>query len=169
VFENWAARRELFEDNSQKDHLLGTFCAPYLDILERITHEHVLHEISKLHDPSVSGGNINLSIAYMVEYGGWDSATAATLNDLKLKLDLLGAALKPLRNKVTAHNDLATILASERMGTFPLDADVEYFKYLQEFVNNVAGGPMPFNTTVRNDARAFVESLVRGARTILKA
>jgi len=105
-----------------------------------MTQQHVLHQIAKLHDPAVQSGNINLSIAYVIEFGGWDTSTLSDLTSLKGKLDSLANALKPARNKMTAHNDLATILAGMPLGAFPLGADVEYFQHLQELVDVVAEG-----------------------------
>lgn len=66
---------------------------------------------------------------------------------------------------LTAHNELATIPAAVRLGAFPLDADIEYFRHLQEFVDIIAGGPRPFADLMRNDAQVFLEALVRGARS----
>jgi hypothetical protein len=163
--ECWRARRGLFEDNTQRDYLLGTFCGPFLEHLSRITQQYVLHQIAKLHDPPVQNGNINLSIGYLIDYGGWDASTSARLLHLKGKLDSLANALKPVRNKITAHNDLATILAGLPLGNFSLDADIEYFNYLQDFMDTVAGTPRPFVDLIRNDAQVFVESLVRGAKS----
>jgi hypothetical protein len=148
AYECWLARRGLFEDNAELEQLVHTHCAQYLAHLGIVTQRDVLHQIAKLHDPARQFGQSNLSSL------------------LKAKLDAFASLLRDARNKLTAHNDLATILAGQPLGRFPAVADIEYFKDLQELVAIVAGTPRPFNDLVRNDARAFVEALMRGTRQI---
>lgn len=63
VHECWLARRGSFEDYAHRGHLIGAFCGPFLQHLSSVTQQHVLHQIAKLQDPAVQGGNVNLSIA----------------------------------------------------------------------------------------------------------
>jgi hypothetical protein len=166
AYECWLARRGLFEDNAELEQLVHTHCAQYLAHLGIVTQRDVLHQIAKLHDPARQFGQSNLSIGFIIDNGVWDRETRMRLSLLKAKLDAFASLLRDARNKLTAHNDLATILAGQPLGRFPAVADIEYFKDLQELVAIVAGTPRPFNDLVRNDARAFVEALMRGTRQI---
>lgn len=163
--EAWLARRGLFEDNAELEQLGRTHCGTFFGHLSIVTQRDTLHQIAKLHDPAGQIGHTNLSLAYVAEYGLWDRETRMRLNALKGKLDAFAALIRQARNKLTAHNDLATILAGQPIGQFPLGADIEYFRNLQEFVDIVAGGQRPFNDLIRKDALVFVESLVRGAKS----
>jgi hypothetical protein len=164
AYECWLAHRTLFDDNADQEPLLRSQCAAFLQHLSIVTQRDTLHQIAKLHDRPGHIGQHNLSIAYITEYGPWDRETRMRLNGLKAKLDSFAALLRSARNKITAHNDLATRLLRPALGGFADGADIEYFKNLQEFVDIVAGGPRRFNDLIRNDARAFVESLLRGAK-----
>jgi HEPN superfamily AbiU2-like protein len=165
AYEAWLARRGLIDDNADLEQLARTHCAEFLGHLSVITQRDVLHQIAKLHDPPTMFGQNNLSIAYVVDSGLWDRETRMQLGVLKGKLDAFASLLRGARNKLTAHNDLAAILAGRALGQFPVGADVEYFKNLQELVELVAGAPHPFNNLIRNDALVFVESLMRGAKS----
>lgn len=163
AYECWLARRSLFDDNAELDQLGRTHCAELLGHLSIVTQRDVLHQIAKLHDPAKQFGQNNLSIGHVIDNGLWDRETRMRLSVLQAKLDAFASLLREARNKLTAHNDLAAILAGQPLGKFPLGADIEYFKYLQELVDIVTGGPHPFNDLIRNDALVFVETLVRGA------
>jgi hypothetical protein len=164
AYECWLGHRELFDDNADLEQLGRSPCAAFLAHLSIVTQRDTLHQIAKLHDPAKQFGQNNLSIGFIIDNGLWDRETRMRLGMLRTKLDEFAAVLRPARNKMMAHNDLKTILIRPTLGGFPDGADIEYFKDLQELVNLVAGGPRPFNDLVRKDARAFVESLVRGAK-----
>lgn len=164
AYECWLARRGLFEDNAELKQLGHTHCAQLLAHLGMVTQRDLLHQIAKLHDPAKQFGQNNLSIGFIIDNGFWDRETRMRLSMVRAKLDAFAALLREARNKLTAHNDLATILAGQPLGQFPIGADIEYFKDLQELMDIVAGTPRPFNDVVRNDARIFVEALVCGAR-----
>jgi hypothetical protein len=150
--------RGLFEDNAKLELLSRTHCAQFLANLGTVTQRDLLHQIAKLHDPTKQLGQSNLSIGFIIDNGFWDRETRMRLSMLKAKLDAFASLLKDARNKLTAHNDLATILAGQPLGQFPIGADIECFKNLQDLVDIVAGSPRPFNDLVRNDARLFVEA-----------
>ncbi len=67
--------------------------------------------------------------------------------------------IKPARNKILAHTDLATIQNKQTLGAFQKNADQEYFTVLAQFISVVQGSPFVFGAYVRNDARIFVNGL----------
>lgn len=162
AYECWLCHRELFDDNPEAEQLSRSHCAPFLAHLSVVTQRDTLHQIAKLHDRAKQFGQNNLSIGFIIDNGYWDRETRMRLGTLRSNLDTFASLLKDARNKITAHNDLAARLLRPALGGFPDGADVEYFKDLQALVDIVAGSPRPFNDLVRNDARVFVESLVRG-------
>jgi hypothetical protein len=164
AYESWLARRGLFDDNAELEQLGHTHCAQFLAHLGIVMQRDLLHQIAKLHDPARQFGENNLSIGFIIDNGLWDRETRMRLSLVRAKLDAFAELLRQARNKLTAHNDLATVLAGKPLGQFPVGADVEYFKNLQELVDIVAGEPRPFNDQMRSDARLFVEVLTRGSR-----
>lgn len=123
--------------------------APYFhEHLRHISLEYSYLQICKLHDRAFSKAtkSYNLSIGYMLEYFAWGNESES-IEELTAKLNQLHSCINPARNKVIAHNDLEIVLKGEPVGEFPGGLDVEYFRYLQEFVSRVherwVGGPYP--------------------------
>jgi hypothetical protein len=163
--EVWVLRRALFDDNNQQQDLGTGHHVYFLNMLSEVLHEYMLLQLAKLHDPAVGAGRINLSIAYIVEYGGWDVVTADRLRALKSQLDSLNAQIRPARNRILAHNDLATLLSDEPLGGFPPNADIEYFITLHAFVSlvyeKVTGAPCAdFSSFSRTDAEGLILALL---------
>jgi hypothetical protein len=134
--------------------------------LSRVTQEHLLLQLAKLHDPAVQGKDVNLTIDYMIAFGNWDDPTRCELVTLHKSLERLADKIRSARNKALSHNDLVTILAGAPVGAFPAGEDVRYFQELQRFVDvvneAVCGGPSPFNDLAEGDARRLVEVIERG-------
>jgi len=112
--------------------------------------------LAKLHDRAKGK---NLTLEYIIENAGWDSATASTLRQLHRQLDAFYRQIKPARNKILAHTDLATIQNKQTLGAFQKNADQEYFTVLAQFISVVQGSSFVFGAYVRNDARIFVNGL----------
>jgi hypothetical protein len=168
--ETWILYRTLFDENPTLQTLANGRHAYFLKSLHSVLQEYALLQISKLHDPAVMSGRINLSLAYILEFGGWDKDTAARLRSLKDRLDELHVKIRPARNRITSHNDLVTLLEDAPVGEFQKDADVEYFRTLHDFVNCVfeqVTGTIcaEFSTFPRADAEAAIRALVKSDRT----
>jgi hypothetical protein len=155
TFQSWLNHRELFDENPRSDELMKSMGGVALGRLSVISHEYVLLQIAKLHEPTVVSGQITLGIEYVVKYGGWDQSVSTKLSELADQLAMFAKGLRTVRNKVLAHNDLAAILSGSTFGEFEKNDDVKYFQTLQEFVNvvhsQVIGGPFPFNDLVKNE------------------
>lgn len=161
----WVIHRT-FEDNLD-DAVVKTRsrCPHVLSDMSIITQEYVLLQIAKLHDPAVQSGKNNLTIEYVIKFGGWDESTLFKLKELEKKLKGLKEKILDARNKILSHNDLETILNATVLGVFEKDADMEYFENLQEFVNiiydKMVGGPYILDDRmVKNDARILVDIIM---------
>jgi hypothetical protein len=163
VYVTWRIHKVLFVDNPRKKELERSVAGKTLEHLSIISQESILHQISKLHDPAIQQGRINLGVEYMVRFGGWDKTTDAKLQALQMQLNELAQKIRPARHKILSHNDLETILSSAILGAFPDGEDDNYFKTLQEFVDvihdSVIGGPSPFSEDASIDATALLSSL----------
>ena len=164
AYEAWRTHRVLFDDSPRLAKLRSSTSGEALNRISIITQEYFLLQIYKLHDPASQQGNITLGIDYMIRFGGWDVTTKAKLQSLKTKLDELAQKIRPARNKILSHNDLEAILSESTFGEFPAEADTEYFKTLEEFVNvlyeNPIGEPWRF-TDVKPETELLLSSLLQ--------
>ncbi len=136
--------------------------------LSIVAHEYCLLQIAKLHDPAIQGGKSNLTLRYIIEYGGWDQGTVEKLKMLCVELEAFAQEIRDARNQILSHNDLIAIIAGTPLGAFEQDKDVRYFDCLQEFVDLVhdetIGGPYPFNDLAKDDAVVLAGMLTKRAK-----
>lgn len=108
VHQSWQTRKCLFDNKSY----LPTFQQPHYEHfflrLSIILQEYWMQQVAKLHDPAGKPGQANLSVDYMIECGDWDDGTKTQLNELRKKMLPFAAKMKTPRNKLLAHNDVAT-------------------------------------------------------------
>lgn len=125
-----------------------------------------MQQVAKLHDPAGKPGQHNLSVNYMIEWGDWDAGTEAQLAELRDKMLPFAIKMKPPRNKLTAHNDVDTILAATELGKFDGGEDTEYFEHLKAFtdivVNVILGEHFYYDNAVFADVALFVDAFNRG-------
>ena len=163
TYEAWATHRALFDDNSSRCSEEPTRADNALGRISRMTQEYVLLQISKLHDPATQGSNENLTIAYLVKFGDWDSSFLARLQECQARLEVLANQLRGARNKLLSHSDISAALAGESLGAFKADEDIGYFTELQTFANllqeNVSLSPLDFNPSALGDAQALAAQL----------
>jgi hypothetical protein len=74
--------------------------------------------------------------------------------------DTLARLIKPARNRILCHNDLAAILDDSRLGGFPKHADHQYFDLFQKFLSIVQGAPFEFGSFPRSDAEILLDTLM---------
>ncbi len=163
AYKTWIIHRTLFDDNSDRKKMESGDFGQVLEHVSVISLAYWLQQITKLHDPALQNNNINLTINYIIEYGGWDVSTLSVLKDSRDELNLFFKKLKPARDKFLSHNDLQAILNDSPLGGFEKDTDRMYFEKLQEFMNFVSnktiGELRPFNDLVKTEARTFLSYL----------
>lgn len=164
AYEAWQTRRSLFDDNPGIAALLkSSHVGPFLRDLADTTAKFSLLLLLRLHDNATVAGKVTLTFDYVLTYGGWSKSVRKRLEAIHKKLVQFAAPLKEVRNQILAHNDLAALIANEPIGAFKKDADILYFKSLQEFVDILydaaVGGPFPFRRVVKNDVTAFLASI----------
>ena len=166
VHQSWQTRKCLFDNASN----LAAFRQPHYEHfffrLHCITQEHWMQEVAKLHDPAGKAGQHNLSVNYIVECGDWDDNTKARLIELRGKMLPFAGKMKPPRNKLTAHNDVSTILTATELGKFDPGEDIEYFDYLKAFaeivVSTVLNEHFDYDNDVSADVDLFMDAYNRG-------
>ena len=161
AYESWVTHKLLFDDNQGREDNIDK-CPYFTQRLSFITQEYSLQQIAKLHDPAIQGNSLNLTVDYIVRFGEWGERKDA-IDKIHGKLRELWNRIKAARNKILAHNDLETLMADTDLGSFPQGLDDEYFKVLQELVNQVhkkwVGGLSPFNDLAKADVQEFLNLL----------
>lgn len=164
--QSWQTRKYLFDNNSRLSVFQQSHYGHFFFRLSVILQEYWMQQVAKLHDPAGRPGQHNLSVDYMIGCGDWDDGTKARLIELRDKMLPFAANMKTPRNKLLAHNDVATILSAAELGAFDEDADVEYFKSLKELVeivvSAVLGEHFDYDTAVSTDVDLFVAAFDRG-------
>lgn len=160
--EVWSTHRA-FDDDPRTAILARGEHGPLLTRLSILSQEYTLLQLAKLHDPAVQQRRINLSLDYVIEYGGWDADTRIELVIIRGRLETLIQQLRVPRDRIIAHHDLRSILDDKALGGFENGADIQYFRDLQEFVDLVhdkaIGGPWPFDHLAITDVHVLLNAL----------
>jgi hypothetical protein len=159
AYESWATHKHLFDDNEILEDTMGK-CKHFAHRLSFITQEYSILQLTKLHDPAITGRSVNISIEYMVEFGSW-GGDERKVRDLQEKLNALFKILRSARNKVICHNDMVAFVEDKPVGAFTEGLDNEYFHTLQNLVNAVSTKWLgqqiyPFNDLAAADAKEFL-------------
>jgi hypothetical protein len=169
LIQTWQMRKFLSDDNPQVEALKEPRHAHFFYGLQETLQESWLHQLAKLHDPAVQGGqkgHINLFYFVHREYGNWDTGTKAALVDLQPKIEVLAKPVRDARNKILSHNELAILLASRELGSFECGEDERYFDILKSFSSlvsqQVLGEPFIYDDLVKNDVDVFLTDFLRG-------
>jgi len=170
AYEVWVTHRTI-EDYHQLEEVKNGPCGATLFRFYTMSTEYTFQQIAKLHDPAKQGDCFNLTLDYMIRFGGWQSEVKQKLESLLDKMNKFVRYEKPdniiaARNKLISHNDRDTILRNETMGSFEPGQDKIYFEQLQQFVKivheNTIGGPfLYFDNSAVNDANIFLEKIPR--------
>jgi len=179
AYVSWSMRKSLFDENPDSKYLKNPRYSGVIEHLSAIMQEHWLLQLAKLHDPAIQSKATNLSIAYIIEYGCWDSNTDNELKRLQKEMEQFyrpnqqnkeNKQIETARNKILSHNDLTSILAGDDLGTFQAGDDIKYFKCLQDFVNLIyektIGGSYLFYDNTPQDVEVFMHCFKKGSNLI---
>jgi hypothetical protein len=109
---NWKNYRSLFGMSPQRIELLNWAASSFFGLLDGILLHDIVLAIARLMDPPRSFGHDNASLARLIDALG-PKASPALVGSLQEKLEDLQTLCQPIRdirNRVLAHEDLATAL-----------------------------------------------------------
>lgn len=75
AFQAWQTRKHPFDANPAPELLNDPRHRDFFVRLANMAQEYWLLQLVKLHDPPVQSGQINLTVDYVVSFGGWDEET----------------------------------------------------------------------------------------------
>lgn len=167
LIQTYEFRKWLFDDNPDEAELRDPRHEHFFYRIHVVFQESWMHQLAKLHDPAVQGGNINLTLEYIIEYGGWEPDFRKELIELKKQMDVLYPSIKVARNKLLSHNDYKTMIGpDEAFGEFEEGEDIKYFDALKEFCEKVSqmifNEPFVYDDMVKNDVDVFMAQFKNG-------
>ena len=139
VYECWAVHSNLFErlpaqlEEERNVSLADLMETPYgacLDRLNQVSHEYIILQIAKLHDPAIQGQNENLSIDFFVRQAFWSEGEESTIREISAELNGFTEQIRDARNKILAHNDRLVFGEGSLLGSFSEGDDERYFRDL---------------------------------------
>ena len=146
VYGCWTTHSNLFEylperfqeeRNVTLEEFLETPYGQCLSRLNTISHEYVILQVAKLHDPALQRGNENLSIDYFVSQQFWLEDEGPKIQEIALELNGFYKRLGEVRNKVLAHNDRSAFEENLPLGGFPEGDDEKYFRALGQLCSMI--------------------------------
>jgi hypothetical protein len=147
---------------------LDLFCsiAPkYFHDINRILIEHQLLQFTKITDPAKTRNDANLTTNYVLEELDWPDDVRRKLRVVNERLLAFRKHIGRARSKRVAHVDLAAqVEQTQILGEFPEDADKEFLRDLQEFINIAYGHlhngePRPIDVAMATDTDRLVKAL----------
>jgi hypothetical protein len=167
LIQTYEFRKCLFDDNQDVAVLREARHEHFFYRIHVIFQESWMHQLAKLHDPAVMGGNINLTLEYIIQFGGWEADFKQELLDLKKDMDVLYPFIKVARNKLLSHNDYKTMIGpDEALGEFAEGEDINYFNALKEFCEKlsqkVLNESFVYDDLVINDVDCFMSQFIAG-------
>ncbi|WP_299267399.1 hypothetical protein [uncultured Psychrosphaera sp.] len=167
LFQTYQMRKYLFDENPNVNKIRAPRHEHFFYRIQEVFQESWLHQLAKLHDPAVQGGNINLSLDYIIEFGGWNEEEKSKLCSCVKEMESISKSVKKARNKLLSHNDLKTITEGVgEYGSFKSGEDIFYFNSLNKFCEivsqSVLNQPFVYDDLVQNDVDAFMTQFMRG-------
>ena len=123
AYECWATCRTLFDEfpvraGLSEDEIHETPVGRCFVRVSTMSWHYCIVQIARLHDRTFNGKNVNLSIGLLQEHGNWTAQEGRAIEQIMPRLGALYTLLKPARDKIIAHNDLAIRLADKSLGAF---------------------------------------------------
>ena len=135
AYDGWIIHRILFDDIQDRLMCLGAL-DDFIDTgggncffhVAAVSHEYLLLQIAKLHDPTRRGQR--LSIGFFRNQKTWGPTEKERVAKIVQGLDEFYQFIKPARDKVIAHNDRLAMQSSRFLGEYPSKMDERYFLQL---------------------------------------
>lgn len=147
IYEGWVIYYGLFDgilvriENEKDLSETDFFDASYEPCLYRLKEALIYRffmEIAKLHDPAKDRrGNSNLSIDRIVRQDFWKKDEKDEISNFVSEMNSLFESIKPVRDKILAHNDLETRRNYESTKIFSDKEDERYFENLSKLCKMV--------------------------------
>lgn len=126
LYAEWELYSQLFLQGADTSKLLRRFGKGVFVITQRILMDSIILTISRLTDPSHSGGSPHLSLenlyAALNRYGA--SELSASLRDSKKSIESNKQCFRDIRDSLIAHADLKRILASPFKSLPPIQKEM---------------------------------------------
>ena len=146
VYECWTTHSNLLEclptrlEEERSMPLPDFLETPYgrcLDRLNVMSHEYIVLQIAKLHDPAIQGRNENLSISFFLNQDFWSEDEELAVREIATELEGLHAQIEDARNKILAHNDRTVFEKDLLLGGFRPGDDERYFRTLGQLCSMI--------------------------------
>jgi hypothetical protein len=123
---------EVLFENDESLTLMNKTAPSFFDDLNKILHNYILLEFSKITDPATTGGSENLTVDNLIESIDWPQDLQDKLTVLSNKAKDFRSHILGARHKLLAHMDKKAFLAGKTLGDFPEGEDEVFLKTLQE-------------------------------------
>ena len=146
VYECWTTHSNLLEclparlEEERSVPFVDFMETPHGRCLERLnvmSHEYIILQIAKLHDPARQGRNENLSVGFFLSQDLWTEDEHAALRDIAIELEGFYAQVENARNKILAHNDRRVFKRDSPLGGFREGDDERYFRTLGQLCSMI--------------------------------
>ena len=166
----WEILRRLAKHHEEDDTLKAPRFGHFFHYINGAIIDGLFLAVGRLHDPACSQGHANLSVNFLMEHPELASGTREKLETLTTTMADFAKIVKDPRNKLLAHNDLASIALSGNMGDFlPCRGDI-YIECLRQFARTVSedirSEPFTYDDIAANDVSAVVRVLALGLQTL---
>lgn len=164
---NWKIYRQLFAHTPLRVDLLNESACTFFYVTQELLYNDVQLRLSKLTDPSKTGGFRNLSLPALLE-SVEDKSFRATLESI---IDDLQKKCKPFRNKRNkeiAHLDFDTVMKSVPTPDVSRKMIEDALTLLAKFLNEIEGHYMDSETSydviISEDGESLVNYVKYGMR-----
>lgn len=156
--------QDLYDSGYETTELLRDAAGWFFHDLNIVLQEYCLLQIGKLTDQANIGGRDNLTVSYIDNLLEANNLMTDDIAVYSCHINRLGKKLKPVRNRMLAHNDRKTLLANEPMPTFETSEGAEkFFLYLQKYTDEVGRviGVGPLDYSASNGAGDVQELIMK--------
>jgi len=160
----------LYETSESHRELLDKVAKNFFEDLQEIFIEYILLNICKITDPAHSRQDDNLTVQYILELVGPETAEQLGLDKLSGRIRSFSDDIRSARNKIIVHTDKETAISGKMLGASSKEAVDSFWRNLQEFAKKVSkhyfGRLYPFDLRKRNisNAKYLLEAIKKSVQ-----